>query len=259
VPTARLKSCPFKSVRRLERLKAREDREDDVEGGHEEHADDGATDEDHEDPAEPEGNAVVGLDGVVGERIAQELASVERGDGEQIEDQEGEVDFDGSDAEQNDGLDVGVDAIEDLAVEGVEHDVAAAGRGCVAGYGVTDDEQKNKCQQSEDEIGDWSGEGDKVFVATNLVEVSRQDGRGFGPADESSAEHGESDEGAKDGDGRDEQAADDIDVIHGVEGDAAFIAGGVIAEARGHPGVGALVETEREDDDDEFKDGERKS
>ena len=58
-------------------------------------------------------------------------------------------------------------------------------------------------------------------------------------------------------DGEDEQdrqqdRADGVDVPHGVEADAAFEAGSVIAEAGGHPGVGALMHGEREKQDDEL-------
>ncbi len=52
-----------------------------------------------------------------------------------------------------------------------------------------------------------------------------------------------------------EQGSDGIDMVDGVEGDAALEAGGLVAEAGGHPGVGALVKTEREKEQDELEDG----
>ena len=44
--------------------------------------------------------------------------------------------------------------------------------------------------------------------------------------------------------------------MDGVERDPALQARGLVAEPGGHPGVGALVEGEREEEDDEFKEGE---
>jgi hypothetical protein len=43
-------------------------------------------------------------------------------------------------------------------------------------------------------------------------------------------------------------------VIDGVEGDAPLKACGLIAEARGHPGMGTLVDAQREDEQYELED-----
>ena len=52
-----------------------------------------------------------------------------------------------------------------------------------------------------------------------------------------------------------QQSSDGIDVVDGVERDAALQAGRLVAEAGGHPGVGALVKTEREKEQDKLEYG----
>jgi hypothetical protein len=44
-------------------------------------------------------------------------------------------------------------------------------------------------------------------------------------------------------------------MVHGVERDASLQPGRLVAEARGHPGVGALVKTEREKEQDKLEYG----
>ena len=85
-------------------------------------------------------------------------------------------------------------------------------------------------------------------------EVAGDDGSGFGPANEDAAEHGEADQRAKDDYGGENHRADEIDVGHGIESDATLKAGGLIPKARSHPGMGTLMKTEREDEQDELED-----
>ena len=200
------------------------DEEHHGECGGQEDAHDVSADEDHENPANPQGNAVVGLDGVVGEHVAEELAAIERRNGKQIEKQEGQVDLDGGDAQQNDGLDAGRYVREKSAVEGEVDDLAAAWRH------VDDDEEDEGGEDGQCEIGRGAGEGDEVFVAADFGEVAADDGGWFGPSDQDSAEEGEADERSEDDDGGHDEGADDIDVIDGIEGDAALHARGLIAE-----------------------------
>jgi hypothetical protein len=47
-------------------------------------------------------------------------------------------------------------------------------------------------------------------------------------------------------------------VVHGVERNAALKAGGLVAQARGHPGMGALMHAERKDQQNELENGNKK-
>jgi hypothetical protein len=44
-------------------------------------------------------------------------------------------------------------------------------------------------------------------------------------------------------------------MVHRVQRDSAFHARRLVAQARGHPGMGALMHTERKDEQDELEDG----
>jgi hypothetical protein len=47
-------------------------------------------------------------------------------------------------------------------------------------------------------------------------------------------------------------------MVHGVERDAPHLAGSLIAQAAGHPGVRALMHTQREKEQNELEDGDDK-
>src|SRR5579863_7418856 len=111
------------------RLSSAKDEQDDGESGGEEQAHDVAADEDHQDPAYPHGNAVVGLDGVVGEHVAEKLAAVEGRDGKQVEEKKCQINLHGGNAEQHDGLHRGGYVGEKSAVKGEVDDLAAARHG----------------------------------------------------------------------------------------------------------------------------------
>ena len=108
---------------------AREDKEDYSKGRKEEETDDVAANEDHEQPAEPEGNAVIDLYGVVRQHIAQQVTAIERWNRKQVEDKERKVDLDCGNSEKHESLHTGIDAGQKHAAESVEHDFAATGSG----------------------------------------------------------------------------------------------------------------------------------
>ena len=115
-----------------------------------------------------------------------------------------------------------------------------------------------KASEDQDQVGGRAGQGGQVVVADDLAEVAGDDRGGLGPAYQEAAEEREADKRAEDDERGKEQGADGVHVVHGVEGDAALQAGGLVAEARGHPGMGALVNTERKQQQNEFKDGNEK-
>src|SRR5580698_1188294 len=217
-------------------LEAAEQRKNEAERGHEQEAQQETAYEDHEEVADPTTDAVVDLDGSVGEHVAHYAAAVERRDGQQVEEEEREIDKDGEAEEESDGM----------RLAGIGHAQCGRKRHLDCRRAVGDDfrhhYQGRECYRDEDEIGKGAGESSEVVVADNFLEVARDDGGGLGPADEHEW-HMEADERAEDDKSRKEQGSDGIDMVHGVEGDAALQAGGLVAEAGGHPGVGALVET----------------
>ena len=107
------------------------------------------------------------------------------------------------------------------------------------------DGQNRECNRSDQQIRCRAGQRGEVVVAHDFAEVAGDDGRRLGPAHKEAAEEAESDEGPKDDERGKQQSADGVYVIHGIERDAALEAGGLVAEARGHPGMGTLVEAER--------------
>jgi hypothetical protein len=122
-----------------------------------------------------------------------------------------------------------------------------------------DEDEDEEGNQDEKQVGSGTGQGGQVVVADDFAEVAGEDGSGFGPANQHAAEKVEPDEGAEDDQGWKEECADGVHVVHGVERDAAHLAGGLVAEAGGHPGVGALMHAEREEEQDELEDGNEES
>ena len=90
---------------------------------------------------------------------------------------------------------------------------------------------------------------------TILRKLRVMTGRGLGPAHQHSAEQAEPEERPEDHEGRKQQRADGVDVVHGVERDAAFEAGGLIAQQRRRPGMRALMKAQRKDEQNELENG----
>jgi hypothetical protein len=91
-------------------------------------------------------------------------------------------------------------------------------------------------------------------MTTRRIRVAADDGGGFGPSDQDSAEEGEADEGAEDDDRGHDEGADRIDVVDGIECDASLKPRGLIAETRRHPGMGTLMDAQREDEQNKLED-----
>lgn len=118
-----------------------------------------------------------------------------------------------------------------------------------------DDGENDESDEDKEQVGSGTGQSGEVIVADNVVEVASENRSGLGPSDQHASESVESDEWAKDGDCREKECADGVDVLEGIECNAAKFAGGVIAEAGRGPGVGTFVDAEREKKKHEFEDG----
>ena len=90
-------------------------------------------------------------------------------------------------------------------------------------------------------------------VARDAPEIAGEDGGRPRPPDERPAKQAKADQRSKDHDCGQQQGADGVDMVHGVERDAALKAGRLIAQAGSCPGVRALVDAQREDQDNELK------
>lgn len=220
----------------------------DRKGREQENAHNVAAHEKHQHPAYPDGYPVISLYGIVWEHVTEEVAPVERRNREEVKDQECEIDFHRGDAEKNDGLDRGIHSQKKLVAE-CGHDRCAA-----VGESMNYDKEDDRSSDSKDEVRGRPGEGGEVVVAANLREIPGDDGSGFCPTDEDVSEEAEPEKRAEDDDGGDEESTDWIDVINGIERHAALKASGLIAQARSHPGMGTLMETEREDEEDKLED-----
>ena len=111
--------------------------------------------------------------------------------------------------------------------------------GVSGGEDVLDDDEQDEGDGGREQVAGGAGEGDEDVVTAVVFEVAAGDGGGFGPADEEAS--------VDQRDEREEDGAYRIQVLEGVEGDAAEHHGGGIAEAHGGPGVGALMHAEGED------------
>ena len=105
-----------------------------------------AAHKDHQQVADPDGNPVVDLDGVVGQHVAQHAAAVERRNGEQVEEEEREVDLDGQGAEQNQRLQAGRHALGYTARKSGEDKQAPIGNR------DGDDDQNEKGGQDQQQV-----------------------------------------------------------------------------------------------------------
>ena len=204
---------------------------------------------DHEQVADPDGNPVVSLYGVVGKHIAQYAAAVERRNGEQVEEAQRKIDQNGQHAQQYECLQARGHAHGDTAAEGGQNQEAPIGSS------DRDDGENEKGDQNEQQVGGGAGQGDQIVVADNFAQVAGDDRGGFRPAEQHAAKKVEPDEGSEDDQRGKEQGADGVHVVHGVERDSPHQAGSLVAQPRGHPGVGALMHAEREEEQDELEDG----
>src|SRR4051812_50130889 len=103
------------------------------------------------------------------------MAAVEWRDGEQVEDEQSQVDLNGSDAEEDDGLHGGVDAGNEFAIERVHDDFASVGN-------RVDDDEEDECGgNGKDEVGGGGGKRGGGVVAAGLGGVAGGGGGGVGP------------------------------------------------------------------------------
>ena len=183
-------------------------------------------------------HAVVELGCFVGQKVAEDVAAIERGERNQVEDEEQQVDEDDEVEKERDGEECrkafGGDAGNMLG------DGDGGDDGDVSGWKqMLDDDQQDERDGGGEQVAGWTGEGDEDVVAAVVLEVATGDGCGLGPTDEEAS--------VDQRDERKEHRADGIEVLQWVEGDATEHHGGGIAKAHGGPGVGALMHAEGED------------
>ncbi len=225
-------------------LEAEEQGLEDAHDGEEEELDDVKAEEE-EAEHEVETHALVGSGGVEGEIVHQDLAAVEEGEGQQVEDEEEGVDEDAEVEEEDEGEDAGKAFGADAEVAHGElggDDERVDG----AGDGVADDDEREESDDGGEELGGGAGEGGEHFVAGGVAEVARSEGDGLAPAEDERAAEDEED-------GPDE-GSEEVEVAGGVHGEAAHHAGGGVAETVGGPGLGTVVKGDGEHHHDEFKD-----
>ncbi len=203
----------------------------------EEYGDEPAADEEENEEGE-HAHAVVELSGLVRQEVAENVAAVERGQRNEVEDEEKQVDEDNEVEKERDREERG------KAVGGNAGNVLGDGDG--RGYGgvsggedVLDYDQQDEGDGGGEQVAGWAGEGDEDVVAPIVFEVASGDRGGLGPTDKEVS--------IDQRDEREEDGADGVEVFEGIESDAAEHTGGGITEARGGPGVGALVHAESKD------------
>ncbi len=225
-------------------LEAEEQRLEDGHDREEEELDDVKA-EKEETEHEVEAHALVGFGGVEGEIVHEDLAAVEEGQGNEVEDEEQGVDEDAEVEKEDEGEDAGKAFGADAEVAHGElggDDEGVNG----AGDGVADDDEREEGDDGGEELGGGAGKGGKHLVAGGVAEVARGEGDGLAPAEDERAAEDEQD-------GPDE-GSEEVEVTGGVHGEAAHHAGGGVAEAVGGPGLSAVVERDGEHQDDQLKD-----
>ena len=201
-----------------------------------EEADDGRAEEDHEDEAE-DTHAVIGLQRAVGQKVAHNAAAVEWRQGQQVKEEEREVYVDCQLAKDLKGLHVGDDRVP-------VRQIALHQDG---------DCEADKSDKGQNQVRDRTRQRDEGIVANQIFEVAGYDGRRLGPTNEKTAHGAATEERPKDHHGRQDERAECIDVVHGVERDAALHAGGLIAKPGCHPGVRALMEAQGKNEQHKLK------
>ena len=228
-------------------LERKEQRIEGVLQGREEDTEDEASAQQHNDEHPEHADAVVHLQDVVGEEVAQNAAAVERRDRDEVEDEEHQIDEDDVVEEEGDGKELRQVLGGDAGVVGGEGHGGDDGDLAV-GDGVLEDEQQDQGDGGRDQVAGRAGEGDEDVVAAVVLEVTGRDGSGFGPAEEHSA--------VDEADEREEHGAKGVEVLERIEGDSAEHLGGRVAKTPGGPCVGALMHAEGQDEDNDLKQNE---
>ena len=206
--------------------------------------DETAANEEEEKEAE-HADAVVKLESLVGQEVAYDVASVERWDRDEVEDEEEKVYEDDEVEEKSDrkkGGEIFGGDPGNMRREG--H--CSGNREYTTRNQMLDDEQQDEGDGGRDQIAGGTGQGDEDVVAAIVLEVAAGDWCRFCPAEERPV--------VEQGEQRHDDGAERVKVLEGVEGDATEHLGGGIAEAPGGPGVGALVDAEGENQNNDLKD-----
>ena len=217
--------------------------EDAHDGQEEEHDDVVAQEEEgqHQDEA----HLLVDPGGVVGEIVQQDLASVQEGQRDEVEDAEQDVDQDAEVEEQDQGKDAG-EALD--AEGGVAHgEVGGDDEGVQsAGEGMPDDDQDQQCDDCGEQLRGGTGQGSQHLVSRGIPEVARGEGDRLAPAQDQRA--------AKDEEYGPDERAEQIKVASRVHAEAAHHAGGRVAQPIGGPGLSAVMQGDGEHHDDQLED-----
>src|SRR5579884_551420 len=115
-----------------------------------------------------------------------------------------------------------------------------------SGGGFCDYGQQNQRDDRGQHVAQWSGEGGENVITHDFPEIARRDRGGFGPSEEEAMrkkEHGQ----------RNEYCAQRVNMLYGIQGDAPQHARRRVAETRGHPGMGGLMQAQRKEQNNKFE------
>ena len=163
-------------------------------------------------------------------------ASIERRNGQQVEEEQSQVDFDGRDAEQHDGLDRRVDAPASASRWQVNITI------CRPSGNVIDDDQKHdrsRHASSRFETGPASVimfSSRRIFVKLRVIT-----GVGLAQPIRIPLKSVKPMSGPKMMSGGNDEGANRIDVVDGIQSHPALQPRRLIAQPRSHPCMGALV------------------
>ena len=200
--------------------------------------------EDEDDDEAESGDGIESFEGVVRQQVAHDAAGVQRWNRQEVKEKKSEVNLDREPEQHGDSLGCGGNLQEDLTLHCADDGLASAGHDEGQQY------QEQEGDEGEQQIGGGTRQGDDVVIARDVLEVAGDYWNGLAPADDRAS--AEADEGPEDHERRIDDSAKDIDVAHRIEGDAALKTRGVVAHARGHPGMRTLVYGEREKQDDKL-------
>jgi hypothetical protein len=200
-------------------------------------------DEDHPEHAD----AVVDLKRFVRQKVPQNMASIERRYGDEVEHKEQKVQQNDVVEKQSDGKELGQVLCRDS-----RHSVGKR-HGChngdvAARDGVLEDDEQNQRHGSRDQVARRPRQGDENVVALVILEVAGGHRGGLRPTKEHSA--------VEETDKRKDDRAEWIEVLDGIQRQAAEHLRGGIAEPPSSPGMGTLMHTEGEYENHNLEDNE---
>ena len=151
------------------------------------------------------------------------MAAVERRERNEVEDEEQKVDEDDEVEKESDGKERGKPSVGTPGICSARA-TAVAMAVVSGGQEVLDDDEQDEGDGGGEQVAGGAGEGDEDVVAAVVFEVAGGDRGGLGPADEEAA--------VDQRDEREEDGAERVEVLEGIERDAAEHLGGGVAETQ---------------------------